>query len=210
MAISMVESARLCVAGYCAHPSLPPAGGWARAWTPPELGSQNSSALPFSKCCICNGKVDGCSNSRGEEHVLVALLGATRLPQTPIYFEVGGLDGIFASNTLYFQHCLRWRGILMEGAPQNFRGLVVNRPGIAAIGSAARWGLGAAHRLGPPSGLLFRALPQRMQHLLDPSTRWWPVPGRGPCSNLGQAPHSREHDTAPPASAVFSPPALLV
>ena len=121
-------SARVCASGRCAHPTL-----WKSAddaWAPHLV------PRPFARCCSCSTHAN-CTNSRGEEDVLVALLGATRLPPSPTYFEVGGLDGIHASNTLFLQQCLGWRGVLMEGNPRSFEALVGNRPGVVAIGCAA-------------------------------------------------------------------------
>jgi len=45
-----------------------------------------------------------------------------------IYVELGAFDGIQASNTLFFEYCLGWRGILIEPGFSTYKRLIVNRP----------------------------------------------------------------------------------
>lgn len=42
--------------------------------------------------------------------------------------EMGALDGHGLSNSLFFERCLQWRSILIEGQPLNCEKLFVNRP----------------------------------------------------------------------------------
>jgi len=42
--------------------------------------------------------------------------------------QIGGLDGVISSNTLWFQKNLGWRGALVEAIPSNYAKLVENRP----------------------------------------------------------------------------------
>ena len=44
------------------------------------------------------------------------------------FIEMGALDGILFSNTLAFERCQKWTGLLLEGNPQNYKSLVKNRP----------------------------------------------------------------------------------
>eukprot|EP00667_Euglena_gracilis_P014554 EG_transcript_15070 len=44
------------------------------------------------------------------------------------FVEIGALDGILYSNTLYFERCLGWSGRLIEGSLYNFRQLQHNLP----------------------------------------------------------------------------------
>lgn len=44
------------------------------------------------------------------------------------FFEMGGYDGIHASNTMHFERTLGWRGLLIEGCPTTYEKLVKNRP----------------------------------------------------------------------------------
>ncbi len=44
------------------------------------------------------------------------------------YFEAGANNGIWQSNTLYFEESRGWRGILIEPIPHRFLECVMNRP----------------------------------------------------------------------------------
>lgn len=44
------------------------------------------------------------------------------------YLELGAFDGIEASNTLLFQYCLSWSGVLIEPGLNTFKNLEKNRP----------------------------------------------------------------------------------
>lgn len=50
---------------------------------------------------------------------------------------MGALDGIGFSNTLMFEQCLGWNGLLIEANPTNFMKLQENRPCAITIGEAA-------------------------------------------------------------------------
>eukprot|EP00667_Euglena_gracilis_P028327 EG_transcript_35955 len=55
------------------------------------------------------------------------------------FVEIGALDGILYSNTLYFERCLGWSGRLIEGSLHNFRQLkrhLPSRPLSKALQSA--------------------------------------------------------------------------
>jgi len=54
-----------------------------------------------------------------------------------IYLEMGGLDGITFSNTIMFEQCLGWDGMLIEAQPDNFAELKINRPCAITIEEAA-------------------------------------------------------------------------
>ena len=43
------------------------------------------------------------------------------------YIELGAVDGIFQSNTLFFENNLGWKGILIEPHPETFKKLELNR-----------------------------------------------------------------------------------
>jgi FkbM family methyltransferase len=45
-----------------------------------------------------------------------------------VFVEMGALDGILFSNSMLFEHCLGWSGLLIEGQPANAKHLLVNRP----------------------------------------------------------------------------------
>ena len=63
----------------------------------------------------------------------MGLLGGMR---NGTFLELGGNDGFHTTNTRHLEHCLGWRGILIEGQPQNFKKLRANRPHSLALGVA--------------------------------------------------------------------------
>ena len=44
------------------------------------------------------------------------------------YLEMGALDGLLYSNSFFFHNTYGWKGVLIEGAPNNYRKLEQNRP----------------------------------------------------------------------------------
>jgi len=44
------------------------------------------------------------------------------------YVELGAYDGIQESNSRFFDKCLGWKGLLIEGNPENFQDTTKNRP----------------------------------------------------------------------------------
>ena len=112
------------------------------ATAPQPLWRDSMSALGpgAQQCCpSCARGLMSCSASHAEEHLFVErilpLLGAHAL-EAPTFLEIGGQDGVLASNTIYLEKCLGWRGLLVEGAPHLFKRLVRERPSTVAIGSA--------------------------------------------------------------------------
>eukprot|EP00457_Paulinella_chromatophora_P007717 gb/GEZN01007741.1/.p1 GENE.gb/GEZN01007741.1/~~gb/GEZN01007741.1/.p1 ORF type:complete len:360 (-),score=35.26 gb/GEZN01007741.1/:397-1476(-) len=76
--------------------------------------------------------VEGCthhSNSQRNEE-LFALLNFFKNVKlgNGTFVEIGGLDGVLYSNSLVLERCLGWRGLLIEGNPDNAKMLVENRP----------------------------------------------------------------------------------
>jgi len=47
---------------------------------------------------------------------------------TGVFLEMGAFDGIVESNSLFYERCLGWKGLLIEGNKAKFQQLVVNRP----------------------------------------------------------------------------------
>jgi hypothetical protein len=45
------------------------------------------------------------------------------------YLEIGANDGHLESNSRFFEECLHWKGVLVEGEQTNFRFLAQRRPG---------------------------------------------------------------------------------
>jgi hypothetical protein len=44
------------------------------------------------------------------------------------YVELGAFDGIRESNTHFYDYCLGWKGLLLEGNPVKYKDLLINRP----------------------------------------------------------------------------------
>jgi hypothetical protein len=44
------------------------------------------------------------------------------------FVELGAFDGSIESNTMFFERCLGWKGLLIEGNPENYRKVLKNRP----------------------------------------------------------------------------------
>jgi len=53
-----------------------------------------------------------------------------------IFLELGGYDGISGRNTLFLEKSMCWRGILIEGSPENFDKLVKNSMDTVNVGRA--------------------------------------------------------------------------
>lgn len=49
------------------------------------------------------------------------------------FLEIGALDGQFLSNLLFFESQMGWRGLCVEGSPQNFPYLARNRPQCSVV-----------------------------------------------------------------------------
>ncbi|CAM9428420.1 unnamed protein product, partial [Heterosigma akashiwo] len=57
--------------------------------------------------------------------------------QPGFFVEIGGNDGRHATNTQQFERCHNWKGMMVEGNPENFKKLRKNRPFLITIGKAA-------------------------------------------------------------------------
>ena len=68
----------------------------------------------------------GYFSQSGEDKALEKMLFEdTRTKQNPgIFVELGALDGITYSNTLFFERMFDWRGVLIEAQPDNARKLL--------------------------------------------------------------------------------------
>lgn len=53
-----------------------------------------------------------------------------------VFFEAGGLDGKLYSNSWFFERCLGWTGLLVEGNPANYNQIKANRPSTIALHQA--------------------------------------------------------------------------
>jgi FkbM family methyltransferase len=75
------------------------------------------------------------SDNRQEAWVL-ELLTALGVSHGGLFVEVGGNDGLKASNTVHAEYCRGWRGVLIEANPVAFGRMLHNRPGVLSIRGA--------------------------------------------------------------------------
>ena len=83
-----------------------------------------------------------CSSSRGSDAVVLRSFFTDahgRVLQSPgaVFLEAGAYDGLIESNTWFFERCLGWRGILVEGQPSLSEQLLVNRPATLNVREAS-------------------------------------------------------------------------
>lgn len=71
-----------------------------------------------------------------EMHLVELVLPSLRPGPPRTFLELGGADGLYLSNTLYFEQCLGFSGLLIEASPTSFRRLERNRPGAAVVHAA--------------------------------------------------------------------------
>ena len=104
-------------------------------------------------------RTPGCSHSKGEEQLVMDLLGHMR---NGTFVEIGGNDGLSTTNTYHLERCLGWQGILIEGHPDNFNKMVRARPGALNLGTAVCREHGFANfsdRAGVASGINYELEP---------------------------------------------------
>merc|ERR550514_737965 len=49
------------------------------------------------------------------------------------FLEIGATDGVYLSNTLFFESQMGWRGLCIEGSPTSYALLRQNRPGCVNV-----------------------------------------------------------------------------
>lgn len=78
-----------------------------------------------------------CSRSQERQEVFVlALATALGKPHDGFFVELGGHDGLRASNTVFTESCRSWRGLLIEPNPSAFELIGTHRPGVLAARGA--------------------------------------------------------------------------
>ena len=134
-----------------------------RELTDTALNSTANADLPLAKragsgedalwgcaertACPLNSTI-GAARSVGEHHSWRPTIGwandhldfwlyhtffCDRCARPRVFVELGALDGVSASNTMYFQRNLEWHGVLIEGMPANAAQLIKNRNAAAAF-----------------------------------------------------------------------------
>eukprot|EP00756_Hemistasia_phaeocysticola_P043938 Hpha_TRINITY_DN17521_c0_g1::TRINITY_DN17521_c0_g1_i1::g.92581::m.92581 len=105
-----------------------------------------------------------------------------------VFVEMGAVDGLYCSNSLFFERALGWRGVLIEANPENYRELRVNRPLSKTLGMAACPAGGRKHiefvPQGPVGGDIAVASPRIMEKYWRKNWRQKVV--KVPCAPLGQ------------------------
>ncbi len=77
------------------------------------------------------------ASQSGESAVIYDRFFAHPTPARDGFFvEAGALDGKFLSNSWFFEQCLGWRGLLIEGNPANYISVKENRPHTTALHQA--------------------------------------------------------------------------
>lgn len=142
VAASWAPNITVCVgAQRCGNPAtLRPAA--LRRWhsdsarrPPPALGATCRKAG-----CTASRASPGrrpCSrSSERQETFVLGLAAALGVGSGGFFLEVGGHDGVRASNTVFAEACEGWRGLLIEANPASFARLLASRPGVLALRSA--------------------------------------------------------------------------
>ena len=81
--------------------------------------------------------VKSCSRStERQEAFVLRLVSALGVANGGTFIEVGGHDGLHASNTVFTQLCRKWRGLMIEANPSSFRFLRRRRAGVVAVRTA--------------------------------------------------------------------------
>lgn len=98
-----------------------------------------SSWIPKTRATACNPKRESMAKESfrsqvGEDRQLMQWFGNLC---NGTYIEMGGLDGVKYSNSFAFNKELDWKGVLIEGSPQSFEKLKVNRKNELATVNAA-------------------------------------------------------------------------
>ena len=130
----------VCFGDDCHSP--PTANTWKKLWQNYLMSGATSKLQgPLDHCCPACDSIftQGCSNSRQEEHIFISHIQPF-MPQSrntpPVFVELGGFDGWDQTNTHFLESCLGWKGIMLEGNPENFKMLQKNRPNTVTISSA--------------------------------------------------------------------------
>ena len=93
----------------------------------PECGSGPSFDWYFQNLSNPNHR-----SANNEDKTIYNLLFQHAIAQDPqkrhTYIELGAFDGLTESNTRFFDECLNWDGLLIEGNPLKFPLLLQNRP----------------------------------------------------------------------------------
>lgn len=97
----------------------------------------NCSAADQSALLQSAPGVKSCSRStERQEAFVLRLASALGVADAGTFLEVGGHDGLHASNTVFSQLCRQWRGLMIEANPASFKVLRRRRAGVIAVRTA--------------------------------------------------------------------------
>ncbi len=70
------------------------------------------------------------SNSQFNEDVKIfkRFFSHSKYVGNGVFVEMGGQNGVTFSNSLMYEFCLGWTGLLIEANPVNYGRMIVNRP----------------------------------------------------------------------------------
>lgn len=86
--------------------------------------------IVYLLACISISACQNCqhySQDGESEYVYATFFQRPEPKRNGVFLEIGGLDGVMFSNTLFFENCLGWSGVLIEANPANFNKLRHNR-----------------------------------------------------------------------------------
>ena len=134
-----LTNATVCAASSCTSASLShtlPLEAWRSSHT------ALASIAMRDRCHDCptiemHPGLRPCSRSQERQEVFVlALATALGKPHDGFFVELGGHDGLRASNTVFTESCRSWRGLLIEPNPSAFELIRTHRPGVLAARGA--------------------------------------------------------------------------
>ena len=98
----------------------------------------NCSAADQSPQLQSTPGLKSCSHSTPsrQEAFVIRLASALGVAHNGLFLEVGGHDGLHASNTVFSQVCRKWRGLMIEANPNSFNLLTQHRAGVIAVRTA--------------------------------------------------------------------------
>ena len=98
----------------------------------------NCSAADQSPELQSTPGLKSCSHSTPsrQEAFVIRLATALGVAHNGLFLEVGGHDGLHASNTVFSQVCRKWRGLMIEANPNSFKLLTQHRAGVIAVRTA--------------------------------------------------------------------------
>lgn len=101
-----------------------------RPFEPPANDKKYRLTLPYGSCTDISARNFGCHGQRNEDCKIYKRFfkDDPKWRRGGFFVEMGGLDGHTFSNSLIFEQCLNWRGMLIEAHPTSYLKMIENRP----------------------------------------------------------------------------------